>query len=199
MCCLCSTCVPLSYNLGEMKDATDQEGGMEGIGSRVRDLRRRRAFSMRALAEEAEVSVDALQRVEAYPEGGTPRPSTIRKVAKGLGVEPEYLTEGAGAGGGRPASRGGARAEEMMLAFAARGRANAEGRDAVEVYRELRENPPTLADILGGALGGEVSERLAKEANAHLIGPDPRSKERVPEGEEAAAEISAERAGHLRA
>lgn len=170
---------------------------MEGIGSRVRDLRRRRALSMRALAEEAEVSMDALQRIEAYPESGTPRPSTIRKVAKALEVQPEFLTEGEEASVKHEG--GGARAEDMMLAFVARGRADADGRDAVDVYRELRENPPSLEEILGGALPSDVAEDRARRAGSYLVGLDPRRKERVPEGEEASSEVSEQRAGRLRA
>ncbi|MDP9476841.1 MAG: helix-turn-helix domain-containing protein [Actinomycetota bacterium] len=174
------------------------------MGTRVRDLRRKRALSLRGLAEIAEVSLDALQRIEAYPEGGSPRPSTIRKVAKALGVEPEYLTEGEQGEGegasGRVRASEGARAQEIVLAFAARGRADAEGRDALEVYRELRENPPSLEDILGGELPADVAEWRARQANSYLVGLDPRRKERVPEGEPPGSdEVSEQRAGHLRA
>lgn len=173
------------------REGTEAVEKARETGERVRGLRQGRSYSIRELARRARVSPDALVKME---HGARPaRPSTIRKVAEALGVEAIYLTEGR-----ETASPGDVRADEMMPAFAARGRADAEGRDAVEAYRELRENPPSLEEILGGALPGDVTEGRARAANSYLVGPDPRRKERVPEGErDAAGEISAQRAGHL--
>ena len=168
--------------------------GSKEVGERVRGLRRGRSLSLRELSGRSGVSTDAIVKLE---HGARPsRPSTVRKVAKALGVDPAYLLDGsAGVAAG---ALGGERQDEMMLAFAARGRAEAEGRDAVEVYRELRENPPSLEEILGGALPGDVAEGRARAAGGHLAGPDPRAKERVPESErDAAGEISEQRAGRL--
>ncbi|MDP9439126.1 MAG: helix-turn-helix transcriptional regulator, partial [Actinomycetota bacterium] len=115
------------------------DGRATETGGRVRALRRERSLSIRDLSKKSGVSPDAIVKLEHGARAA--RPSTVRKVAEALGVGPRYLLEG----------RKDAPAQgEMMLALAARGRADAEGRDAREVYRELRENPPSLEQILGG-------------------------------------------------
>ena len=65
---------------------------------RVREWRRRRALSMRELAEQAGIALSTLQKLEgAYPPA-TPHPRTIRKVAAALGVEPHELERAPGDG-----------------------------------------------------------------------------------------------------
>ena len=56
--------------------------------SRLRALRRKRVLSLRELGELADVSKDTLSRIERT---GTAYPSTIRKIAKALGVDPSEL------------------------------------------------------------------------------------------------------------
>ena len=56
----------------------------------TRQLRERKALSLRELAQVSGLSVSTLLRFE---EGqGKPQPRTIRKVAQALGVDPEVLT-----------------------------------------------------------------------------------------------------------
>jgi transcriptional regulator with XRE-family HTH domain len=55
---------------------------------RLRALRRKRVLSLRELGERADVSKDTLSRIERT---GTAYPSTIRKIAKALEVEPSEL------------------------------------------------------------------------------------------------------------
>lgn len=57
---------------------------------RLRDLRGDRAWSIRRLAELADVSTQTIVRVEA---GQPLRPSTAGKLAAALGIEPMALTE----------------------------------------------------------------------------------------------------------
>jgi transcriptional regulator with XRE-family HTH domain len=55
---------------------------------RLRALRRKRVLSLRELGEMADVSKDTLSRIERT---GTAYPSTIRKIAKALNVDPSEL------------------------------------------------------------------------------------------------------------
>jgi transcriptional regulator with XRE-family HTH domain len=56
---------------------------------KLRELRRRRVLTLRELEEESGVSYNTIWRIEnGYREA---RPSTIRKLAAALGVEPEEL------------------------------------------------------------------------------------------------------------
>ena len=55
---------------------------------RLRALRRKRVLSLRELSERADVSKDTLSRIERT---GTAYPSTIRKIAQALGVDPSEL------------------------------------------------------------------------------------------------------------
>ena len=55
---------------------------------KLRALRRKRVLSLRELGEMADVSKDTLSRIERT---GTAYPSTIRKIAKALGVDPSEL------------------------------------------------------------------------------------------------------------
>lgn len=56
-------------------------------GTRLRELRQRRALSLRDLGKLAGVSYDAIHAIETGKQ--VPRPSTVRKLALALGVEPE--------------------------------------------------------------------------------------------------------------
>jgi transcriptional regulator with XRE-family HTH domain len=57
----------------------------------LRDIRTRRLFSLRGLAEAAGVSQVTIQNVEAGRH--SPHPGTIRKLAAALGVEPGEVAE----------------------------------------------------------------------------------------------------------
>jgi transcriptional regulator with XRE-family HTH domain len=59
--------------------------------ARLRALRDRQALSQRDLAERAGVSPTTVARIECGQL--EPRPSTVRKLARALGVEPEALME----------------------------------------------------------------------------------------------------------
>ena len=63
--------------------------GMEVDVQKLRELRRRRVLTLRELEEESGVSYNTIWRIEnGYREA---RPSTIRKLAAALGVEPQEL------------------------------------------------------------------------------------------------------------
>ena len=58
---------------------------------KLRELRRRRVLTLRELEVESDVSYNTIWRIEnGYREA---RPSTIRKLAAALGVEPEELVK----------------------------------------------------------------------------------------------------------
>jgi transcriptional regulator with XRE-family HTH domain len=59
---------------------------------RLRRLRRERALSQRDLARAAGVGLDAVNRIETGRRDALP--STVRKLAKALGVEPRDLMKG---------------------------------------------------------------------------------------------------------
>ncbi|HVF00081.1 MAG TPA: helix-turn-helix transcriptional regulator [Rubrobacteraceae bacterium] len=64
---------------------------MEVNVQKLRELRRRRVLTLRELEEESGVSYNTIWRIEnGYREA---RPSTIRKLAAALGVEPEELVK----------------------------------------------------------------------------------------------------------
>ncbi len=67
---------------------------MEHIGDRVRAIRRRRALTQAELAEAAELSTDAVVKLENGKH--EPRPKTVRKLADALDVPVETLTVGEG-------------------------------------------------------------------------------------------------------
>ena len=60
------------------------------IGENLRKLRERNLMTQAELGEAADVSRDQVSRIER--DEVDPRFSTIRKLAKALGVEPEELT-----------------------------------------------------------------------------------------------------------
>ena len=55
---------------------------------KLRSLRRKRVLSLRELGERAGVSKDTLSRIER---SGTAYPSTIRKIARALEIDPSEL------------------------------------------------------------------------------------------------------------
>jgi transcriptional regulator with XRE-family HTH domain len=59
---------------------------------RLRRLRRERALSQRALAREASVGLDTVNKVETGVRDALP--TTLRKLANALGVEPHELMKG---------------------------------------------------------------------------------------------------------
>ncbi len=65
---------------------------MEVDGMRLRELRERRALSLRELSELSGVSYNAIWRIEVGRTGAQPR--TVRRLAGALGVEPSDLTKG---------------------------------------------------------------------------------------------------------
>lgn len=56
-------------------------------GWKLRELRRRKALTLRDLAAEAGIGFDTVWAAENG--ANEPRPSTVRKLAAALGVEPE--------------------------------------------------------------------------------------------------------------
>lgn len=63
-------------------------GYVEVDARKLRNLRRRRVLTLRELGEEAGVSKDTISRIERE---GTAYPSTIRKLARALKVDPSDL------------------------------------------------------------------------------------------------------------
>ena len=59
------------------------------MAERLRTLRTRRVLTQVQLAERTGVSVATIRRLEAGTEA--PRPTTIQRLAAGLGVSPEVL------------------------------------------------------------------------------------------------------------
>ena len=62
---------------------------MEVNVERLRELRRRRVLTLRELGARADVSYATIHRLETGHKQA--RPSTIRKLARPFGVEPEEL------------------------------------------------------------------------------------------------------------
>ncbi len=66
---------------------------MQTMGERLAQTRKRRVLSQEELATAAGVPVVTISRIETgYTEA--PRPSTIRKLASALGVDPAWLLFG---------------------------------------------------------------------------------------------------------
>ena len=62
------------------------------VGDKVKRLRDKRALTQEELAEKAELTVAALSRIERN--NAEPRPTTRRKLAEALGVDPSELIGG---------------------------------------------------------------------------------------------------------
>lgn len=74
------------------EQATRKRRIYEGMGERLRERRGELGFSQRSLSETSGVAVDVIVKLERDARG--PRPSTLQKLAKTLGVSAEYLTTG---------------------------------------------------------------------------------------------------------
>ncbi|HEV2094719.1 MAG TPA: helix-turn-helix transcriptional regulator [Rubrobacter sp.] len=62
------------------------------VGDKVKRLRDERALTQRELADKAGLTVAALSRIERN--NAEPRPTTRRKLAEALGVDPSELIGG---------------------------------------------------------------------------------------------------------
>ena len=62
------------------------------IGDKLKDLRIEQALTQRELADRAGIGVNTLNRLELNET--EPHMSTVRKLARALGVEPRRLTKG---------------------------------------------------------------------------------------------------------
>jgi len=62
------------------------------VGDKIKHLRDARALTQDELAGRAGITVAALSRIERN--NAEPRPTTRRKLAKALGVDPAELVEG---------------------------------------------------------------------------------------------------------
>ena len=62
----------------------------ETTGEKLKRIREDLSFSQRELAEEADVSPATVNKIETG-EVKRPHPSTMRKIAKALGIEPRDL------------------------------------------------------------------------------------------------------------
>jgi len=67
---------------------------METIGARLGDTRRRRVMTQAELATRAGMSVVTVNRLENSGPDASPRPDTIRRLAKVLKVDPAWLLFG---------------------------------------------------------------------------------------------------------
>ncbi len=65
---------------------------MEVDGMKLRNLRERRALSLRELSDLSGVNYNAIWRIEVGRTGAQPR--TVRRLAQALGVEPHELLRG---------------------------------------------------------------------------------------------------------
>jgi transcriptional regulator with XRE-family HTH domain len=66
---------------------------METVGERLRWARQRRAWSQADLAERSGVPIGTISRTENNRFGG-PKPSTVRKLAVALDIDPAWLVYG---------------------------------------------------------------------------------------------------------
>ncbi len=64
------------------------------VGARVRSVRDRRVWTQGDLARESGVPVVTISRIENDRHEGQPRPSTVRRLAAALGVEPAWVLFG---------------------------------------------------------------------------------------------------------
>jgi len=67
---------------------------MVTVGERLRSARERRVLTQADLATKAKVTVVAISRIENGRLDGTPRQSTVRRLAKALKVDPAWLLFG---------------------------------------------------------------------------------------------------------
>jgi len=67
---------------------------MATVGERLRSARERRVLTQADLATKAKVTVVAISRIENGRLDGTPRQSTVRRLARALKVDPAWLLFG---------------------------------------------------------------------------------------------------------
>lgn len=67
---------------------------MDSIGARLRTARQRRFLTQEELAKASGVQVVTISRIENDRQESQPRLSTIRKLAKALGIEAEWIMFG---------------------------------------------------------------------------------------------------------
>jgi transcriptional regulator with XRE-family HTH domain len=73
----------------------DMFGGFTEVdGTKLKELRESQAYSVRDLAEEADVSTDTITALEKGRRKAWPR--NVRKLARALGVEPRELMKRSG-------------------------------------------------------------------------------------------------------
>lgn len=68
----------------------DRNSSVNGIGERLREIRRGRALTQAELAERASIGADVVSQLEN--DHRAPRTKTIRNLAEALGVRVESLT-----------------------------------------------------------------------------------------------------------
>ena len=71
---------------------------MPTVGERLREARRRKVWTQEDLERESGVPVVTISRIENDHHENQPRPSTVRRLAAALGVEPAWLLFGNGDG-----------------------------------------------------------------------------------------------------
>jgi transcriptional regulator with XRE-family HTH domain len=126
--------------------------------TRLRDVRQRRALTQQQLAERAGVNRVTIARIESGKD--EPFPTTVRKVADALGVEPSDLMDtgasvparGPSVAAGNGAAHGPATGTAAALALDARITVT----DEEDVWRLLRSEPDLLP------LVNEAAEQLAR-------------------------------------
>ena len=67
---------------------------METLGQRLEAVRRRRVMTQAEVAQAAGVALITVTRLENDTGTGNPRPDTVRRLARALGVEPAWLLFG---------------------------------------------------------------------------------------------------------
>jgi len=76
-----------------MKERTVRMLTVATTGEKVREARRRAMLTQGELAEKSGVGITSIVRIERDQLATAPRVSTLRKLAKGLGVDPRELLD----------------------------------------------------------------------------------------------------------
>ena len=66
----------------------------ETVGGRLEATRRRRVLTQNELAQSAGVALITVTRLENNAGSGSPRPETVRRLARALDVDPAWLLFG---------------------------------------------------------------------------------------------------------
>lgn len=127
------------------------------LAGRIEALRLERGWSQAQLSERAGLGKAAINDIVNNPDR-TPRPMTVRKIAKALGVSADYLTGAADPAGGAidlEAEITGGRGLAAMLADTGR-------------YAVHRLDP---SGVIGGAARGEyvIVDRTATQASGDVV------------------------------